>query len=107
MQNNDLVKAYNHWVIKKVDLLGHKHAINSLNSLQLLQKREILCSVPRKLILFIILTQGSFRPSFVIIDWYSLRDRAIKTKHSLYEKGFSINLVFELINQWFNAFNGK
>lgn len=33
MQNNDLVKAYNHWVIKKVDLLGHKYAINSLNSL--------------------------------------------------------------------------
>ena len=40
MQNNDLVKAYNHWAIKKVDLLGHKYAINSLNSLQLLQKRE-------------------------------------------------------------------
>ena len=33
MQNNDLVKAYNHWVIKKVDLLGHKYSINSLNSL--------------------------------------------------------------------------
>ena len=40
MQNNDLVKAFNHWAIKKVDLLGHKYAINSLNSLQLLQKRE-------------------------------------------------------------------
>ena len=39
-ENNDLVKAYNHWVIKKVDLLGHKYSINSLYSLLLLQKRE-------------------------------------------------------------------